>query len=191
MSSFIIVSYYTKNTPYEQEVEKLRSSLNTFNIPNIIYAEENLKSWEKNTQLKAKCILRALNEQDKDVVWIDADAIVKQQLTFFENLDCDMSIYYLVTRYNSHEMLSGTIFYKNNDKVKGIVQEWITLNDTNTEWDQRNLQKIVESKTDLNITPLPKEYIHIDRYTKHQGQIPNPAVTHFQASRKFKRIVKR
>jgi hypothetical protein len=190
--SYKVVSYFTRNTPYEQESEKLRTSLEKFNIPHKIYAEDNLGNWTKNTQLKSKVILRALNEFEDDILWIDSDAIVYGKLDFFQNLNCDLSVYHLISRYNPFELLSGTLFYKNNDKVKRIVQEWINLNNSNTEWDQRNLQAIIErpENKDLIIEKLPLPYIHINNYQKHQGRLKSPAIiTHYQASRRLKKIV--
>ena len=191
--SYKVISYFTKNTPYEQEADNLRESLVKFNIPHKIYAEDNLGNWTKNTQLKAKVIHRALNEFEDDILWIDSDAIVYGELDFFQNLNCDLSVYHLISRYNPFELLSGTLFYKNNSKVKQIVQEWINLNDNNNEWDQRNLQAIIEkpeNKNNIIIEKLPLPYIVINNYQKHQGRLKSPAIIkHFQASRRIKALI--
>ena len=43
-----VVSYYTKNTPYEDEIKHLIASCEKFGIPYEIDGIPNLGSWEKN-----------------------------------------------------------------------------------------------------------------------------------------------
>lgn len=190
LMSYVIVSAFTQNTPYEQEVIKLKNSFKKFNIPNKIYPYINQGTWEKNCQMKAKFILQALNEQDKDVVWVDADAEILKQPVYFENLECDLSVYHLKSRWNPYELCSGTVFYKNNVIVKEVVGKWIELNKTNSAWDQKNLQHVVEVdyKKRLKVLDLPVEYIKIER-NRYHVDVKDPVILHYQASRRCKRVI--
>ena len=73
-----------------------------------------------------------------------------------------------------------------------MVDEWIALNETNKEYDQRNLQKIYEEKykDKIYMEELPKEYIIIER-SRHHGSVPQneKIIVHFQASRRLKRVI--
>ena len=181
---------YTINTPYEQEVVNLRKSCERFKIDLIEYPVKGFGIWAKNCQIKSKIILKALSEYNCDIVWIDADAVFNKYPGLFDDLsernDFDICCHYLKTKYNPNELLSGTLYFKNTCKSKEIILKWIELNETNSEWDQRNLQKVIDGDSTIVKVNLPSEYIKIDRFTQHQGNINNPVITHFQASRRFK-----
>ena len=183
--TYLIVSYFTADTPYEEEVKKLQASIEQFSLPSFIPSRPNLGSWEKNCQQKADVILEALEMQPHNVVWLDADAVIQQDPVLFGELQCDIGYHYLEHR---KELLSGTLFLKNSPKVIQLVKDWIALNATNDEWDQKNLQRLVESNSSLERQIIPAEYCKIDRNRKQ----PNvtPVIAHYQASRKYKRIIK-
>jgi hypothetical protein len=178
---YVVVSMYTVSTPYEQEVENLRASLVKFKVQHKIYPIENTGSWAKNCQQKAVVIRQAMEEFSCSVVWIDADAVLMANPSLFETLNCDLSYYYLRA---FKELLSGTLWMANNRRMRTIVDHWIALNATNEEWDQKNLQKIVEGDQSLKKVILPVEYCKIDkiRFTNSA----NPVITHYQASRRFR-----
>ena len=73
--------------------------------------------------------------------------------------DFDLCCHYLKTSYNPNELLSGTFVYRNNDRVRKLVDDWV--NDTEINWDQKKLQRLIEGR-DLKIMPLPYEYIKIN-----------------------------
>jgi hypothetical protein len=183
------ISFFTKNTPYEKEAKDLESSLVWYHLPHKIYEMENTGSWEKNCQLKAKVIRLALDEFITPIVWVDSDARVVRDPVFFNNLECDISMYYLKTSYNPNELLSGTLYLANNGKVISLIDQWIELNNTNSQWDQKNLQVVLEKRADLKKRPLPGEYIKIDKFDRHQPGISNPSIIHYQASRKNKKVI--
>lgn len=193
-SAWKIITYYTVNTPYEEEVKNLISSLEKFNCPYKVYPRPSTGSWEKNTQIKTEVILSALNEFPGEMIaWIDADAMLERPPIFFDTLqpeNFDLCCYYLSTSYNPRELLSGTLIFSNNETSKAIVKEWGELNKTNKEWDQRNLESIIKSKTNLRMIPLPKEYIKINLHDRFQPGIKDNEVVvrHYQASRKYKKL---
>lgn len=182
--SFIIVSFYTERTPYEMEVRNLTASLAALNIPYHIKGVKSLGSWEKNCQYKARFIFEAMDMFDTNIVWIDADAVVRKYPLLFDTLDCDIAYHYLEHR---RELLSGTLFIANNPTAKLLVQQWIELNDTNSSWDQKNLQKVVECFPGLKKQVLPAGYCKI--YDSKIQDERDPVITHYQASRRFKRII--
>lgn len=182
--SYIIVSYFTIKTPYAQEVDNLRKSLRQFGVKHEIQGAPNLGSWEKNCQYKAIFIREMLDQFSEDIVWVDADAVLMKEPVLFDSLEVDLAYHYLPHR---EELLSGTLFLKNNAIVRTLVDDWIALNDTNMEWDQKNLQALVEGHETLTTEILPAEYCKIN---KHRIQVAHdPVITHYQASRRFKRLI--
>lgn len=192
MMKYRIISYYTIGTLYEQEVCNLRASLDKFNLPNKIYPKQSMGSWEKNCQQKALVIRDALNEFPNEcLIWTDADSVLMKPPSFFDSLnenDFDLVYHILKTTYNPNEVLSGTVVFNNNTLVKNIVDDWIALNSTNTAFDQKNFQQIIESdkyKSTIRVIPLPSIYIKINKHDKYQPGIdPNEVVIcHYQLSR--------
>jgi hypothetical protein len=181
---FVVVSFYTEKTPYADEVKKLAASAERFGLNCWIKGAPNLGSWEKNCQYKAVFIREALDQFSDDVVWVDADAVFEQIPTLFDELTCDIAYHYLEYR---KELLSGTLFIKNNEKMRASLDQWIALNKTNNEWDQKNLQQIVEQDNTLQCDILPEAYCKIH---KHKVQVErNPVITHYQASRRYRRAI--
>lgn len=184
--SFTIISFYTQNTPYETEVVHLLESLDKLGLPYHIQGVKSKGSWEKNCQFKADFILEAMENLDTDIVWIDADAVVMQYPSLFESLSCDIAFHFLAHR---SELLSGTLFIKNNMKMRAVVKKWIELNAGNTRWDQKNLQQIIESEVGLNTEILPTSYCKI--FDNKYQQDAEPVIMHYQASRRFSRVIGR
>ena len=75
----IIVSYYTKNTPYEDVMKQhLLASLKKWNLKYDVEAIGDFGNWQQNTHYKAKFIKRKLLQHKKPVVLIDEDAKIKK-----------------------------------------------------------------------------------------------------------------
>ena len=187
--SFKIISGYTINTKYEEEIKDLESDLKRYNLDYKFYPYESKGSWVKNTLEKSKIIQQALIEFSCDIIWVDADAIIKKEPTFFTKLqdkDFDLCCHYLKTSYNPHELLTGTFYFKNNDKVKKLIDEWVQASKTNIDWDQRVLQKIVDKRKDLVIIDLPIEYIKINPRNKSIKNL-ECVIGHKQLSREMRK----
>ena len=177
---------YTRDTPYELEVKNLRSSLENLQLTHEIYPIQNLGSWELNCQQKARCILQALETYPENIVWIDADAVVEAYPALFDDYDCDLAFFWFPF---DKRVRSGTLFLRNVAIVKALVQDWIMLNDSNAEWDQVNLQTVWDAgyKDRIKTNILPAGYCKIFDNIHQQDEAP--VITHYQASRRFKKGV--
>ena len=185
--SFIVTSFFTENTPYEKEAFQLLQSVLKFKMRFHIKPAPSLGTWEKNCQYKAIYILNALKMFDEDILWVDADAVFNGYPILFDEMEGDIGYHYLEHR---REILSGTLFLKNNAKVKELVEKWIEINSTNDLWDQKNLQTAIETSDSLVHNRLPAEYCRIYD-NKHQHLTTEPVIVHYQASRRFKRQINR
>ena len=183
--SYLIISAYTENTPYEQEVKNLKKSLDNLDLKYMIYPLKNRGSWVKNCAQKPEVIYKALNEfPGKDIIWIDADALVLRTPKLFEELSEDIAYYH--TKNGKTRLCSGSLFFKNNNYSMGVVSSWIKVLKNNPNmWDQEGLQKVLEEMGILKMDALPVEYCTIKGRKWHQN-VKNPVILHTQASRRLR-----
>lgn len=181
----VYVAFYTRDTPYEAEADKLRENLEQFDLDYEMTSCTSTGSWECNTQLKAGIILEALYEHKRrPVVYLDVDARIEQYPVLFDNILCDISFHY----FRGVELLSGTLFFGNHTPIGAeLVKQWRDENDSHPgQWDQRTLQKVVEARDDLDILPLPETYVYINHLSVTNEK---PVIRHTQASRQHKRVI--
>ena len=183
-----MIAYYTKDTPYEQEIEGLKKSCSDFGIMLHTKGFSNQGSWQKNTALKPIFIGQMLELCDSNIVYVDADARIRQYPIIFDELCKDKDNHIAVHYRNNTELLSGTIYLQNCEIVKDLVNQWIIEQQMKPRiWDQKVLQSIVEGN-DIPITVyhLPPAYTQIFDIMKHYGK---PVIEHMQASRRLRGAV--
>lgn len=186
-----VVAYYTKNTIYEKKVVTLQSSLDKFHIPYHIEAINNLGDWYKNTSYKPTFLKgMLLKYPNEDIVYVDVDAEFLSYPSLFEEYSKDPNVNIAVHNFDrsvygkqgigKFEVLSGTIFLKNNSKTLEIVKEWEQQCINNPRiWDQRSLEKVLKGQ----FTNLPMQYCKIF----DKGNCDNPVIIHYQVSREIRK----
>lgn len=189
--TYIIVSYYTINTPYEAEATKLKNSLIKLNVPHDVVGVPNLGDWQANTRFKAKFMQDMLiKHKGKSIVWVDSDAVVHSYPSLFDSYTCDVAVRWQDFRWRKNECLSGTIFLANNEKVMKLCKEWEKINiregGNNSNLEQWNLGSAIDllkPSLQLSVINIPPEYTFIfDSMKKIYPKI-KPVIEHFQASR--------
>ncbi len=188
--SYIVIAYYTKNSLYETKIDVLRRSMERLQIPYDIHAIESLGNWYKNTQIKPSIILQKLNEHtNKNIVYVDADAEFFSYPNLFDQIpeEYNVAAYELdhtqFRRKNvGKELLSGTLFFRNNNASQMIIKQWIKYCHVHSKiWDQAALKQAIGD----SFFKLPPQYCCIFDYMK---DISNPVIKHYQASRQQKFI---
>lgn len=175
-----IISYYTPN--YAKVSENLTKSLQKLTVPFLVQPIDDQGSWDANCHYKPKFILEQLQDEDA-VVWTDADSVVNAEPLLFYDLDCDIAFH----RFKGKELLSGTVYFKNNYQTMKLLHKWIELNDLfPNSFDQRNLDLAVLSMDSLKIYDLPPEYCCIFDLSREYHGGMNPVIEHFQASRQYR-----
>jgi hypothetical protein len=179
--NFKIVSGYTKDTPYEQEVQFLIESFKKYNIINYeIIKYTNFGSWSKNCQYKAYIIQEQLKKYNIPIVWLDADAVLYDYPNLFDSIDKDIAFcdYY-------GGVASGTLYMKPTETIMNLCKEWISLNNKDSSvWDQNNLTTLI-NKYNIPYYKLPVTYCKID-FAKCSDKI---IIGQNQASRRFKKLI--
>jgi hypothetical protein len=177
----VVCAYYTENTPYEQEIIQLRSSLIKLGVPYFLKPVSNLSKWEFNCGQKPafikECLLRF---PERVIMYTDADSVLMRYPAYLTNFTDDIAVHHL----GGKELLSGTIVLNNNPRTLRLVENWIFEQAaTPNEWDQRVLERVLK---DVKTVELPLEYIQI---FDHKVQCKEPVVVHNQASRRLKNTV--
>ena len=203
MSDFTIISYYTKNTPYEEVYYNyLLPSLEKFKLRFYVKEITSLGSWYKNTAYKAKFILESLEKLNTNVVYVDVDAKILKYPKLFKEIpeEYDLALHHLSWRLfygyknsKEEELLTGTIFARPNNKVKEICQLWYEEAIKTNEWEQKVLARILEKRQDVKIFELPVEYCMPYSRPRNQPLLIDDfdaVIKHFQKSREYKRIIR-
>jgi len=202
--NYTIISYYTLNTPYVEVAHKyLMSSLKLLKeIKSDINGVHNLGTWQKNTSFKPTFILKMLEKYQDNVVFVDCDATINEYPSLFENIPEEYSFACYILDRNLHygksfsddykyELLTGTLFIRNNEKSKEIVRKWVHECSQSKMWEQKILQKILKEYKE-EVYQLPLSYCYL--FSLPNGLEPiikceKPVVTHHQVSRLLKREV--
>jgi hypothetical protein len=196
MSGWIVISFYTSGTGYAQEIKKLETSLIKFKLPYKIYAYPPLGTWRKNLTYKSECILRAFDEfPDKDIVFIDADGIVRKHPALFDELsqkhDCDMACHFFRYSFSTEELLSGTLWFQNNDTGRALVKRWDEIGRAKPAVRHQMCLKLATGEPLLGrpvkVYHLPIEYTCIFDVPARRGK--EAVIEHYQASRRLRRQV--
>lgn len=180
--NFIVCCFYTES--YHEHAMRLKGSLDKFNLSYYFSQVEDAGYWEANTRLKPHFVLECLNKfPEKDILYLDADAIVKQPIDYFNNVTADVAFYKTKGMPGmSHDYLASTMFFKNTEPTKALVQQWITeqVDGKNTQVDQDSLdQAMIKFEDKISMESLPAGYIKI--FDKdYEGEI---YIEQYQASR--------
>ncbi len=189
MNDWIIVSYYTIGTFYKDLAKRFVESLKKHKVYYYVEGVPNLNDWGRNTNYKPSFLLRMLEKfPDRSLVWIDCDAELLQYPTLFDSLDCDVAAHEFDRRlYQSRredwpkELLSGTLFLRNNSLVQEIVKKWKQECEKSPQvWDQKSLEKVLNG----DYHRLPASYCQIHRLMR---VVKNPVIVHYQASRQVRK----
>lgn len=180
--NFIVCCFYTES--YHDHAMRLKHSLDQFNLSYHFSVVEDAGYWEANTRLKPHFILKCLQSFPvKDILYLDADAIVKQPLDYFNTIEADVAFYKTKGMPGmSHDYLASTMFFKNTEATLSLVKQWIEeqVDGKKTQVDQDSLDEAMRKcASQLQVEPLPSGYIKIfDK--NYQGEV---YIEQYQASR--------
>lgn len=191
----IIINCYTIGTPYEKEVQALRTSLEKLGLETEIIGVPSLGSWERNCAFKAKFILDTYLRLDRPVLWVDADAVVHDYPRLLAGAEADFAI----SKVSGWQFASGTVYFNRTPLGERLLKSWVAYcHQDPTIWDQIHLDRAWEEVTatqPLYTQWLPQSYVKIfdlpweSRLLASEGEACRAVIEHFQASRQFKSLV--
>ncbi len=194
----LVVSYYTKGTPYEEEVEFLRKSCQEFGIECYIEGVENRGSWEENCAYKAYFMREMMQRFRRPLLWVDADAVFLRPLVFEECMFADLALIRIKEDQGDRFCVySGTVYVNGTEGgIKGL-DLWCHYSDKIRKetgiappfMDQISLHMVLLAKPSIQIEPLPLKYGKIFDKDVEGVDESNVMIEQRQASRRFKNKV--
>ncbi len=187
---YLVCAYFTDG--YAKEAEALKISLHAFGLPYHLRRFPTRGYWEANTRIKPEFLLDCLARfPGHDIVYLDADAIVRAPLALFECFAGDLGVFVVPDEAQlSHRYLTGTLYLRNNAAVHAFVRSWIQGQSSMVLGvDQDSFSAAMAQHTGLKVVPLPAAYVKI-----HDRGNEVPVIEHFQASRhrvKLQRALKK
>lgn len=196
-----IVSYYTEKTPYEEEVQNLIASCAHYGLETAIEGVPSFGTWELNCAYKPFFLLKKINELKKPILWVDADGVFLYPPRLIPSFESDLAVRMDSELPDDHQskVISSTIFINYTPaaikllKLWGIECQKEILNPKRTLefWDQIALRDaILKAPQGIRITTLPLSYSKIYDHPDDCAKVANPIIEHFQASRRFKNLIK-
>jgi hypothetical protein len=181
MSSFKVVSYFSPD--YRDAAARLEKTLQRFEIEYELVAVPAFANWLQGVQFKPSFIRRCLEQAtpERPIIWLDADATVEQYPEIFDDLPVDFAAHFRCDKRYTNELLSGTLFFRPTEGAFNLLDNWVNIQKADKEgWDQRTLQRAVETTHSYSLYRLPPNYTQIFDTMAYAGE---PVILHHQASR--------
>ncbi|MFI5333752.1 MAG: putative nucleotide-diphospho-sugar transferase [Chlamydiales bacterium] len=196
----VVVSFYTKNTPYEQEVQALIASCKRFDLSFSIDGIDSFGSWELNCAFKPFFLYQKLQELNTPLLWVDADAVFVAKPAALQEFSGDLAVRLNEELADDHpsKVMSGTVYVNNTSRSQELLRRWAQecvkelMREGRTEefWEQTALRDILLAKDlKIDLRSLPLSYVKIPGHPLDEKNILSPIIEHHQASRRFKKIV--
>jgi hypothetical protein len=189
----LVVCFYTP--PYRELAGRMKKSVMRFGLETDVVGIESRGDWLANVHYKTNFMLDKLKEHKRDIVWLDADAVVNTYPTLFDNFDGDVGVHYIdwarhtKGRIAQMELDDAVTYLAYNERVLSLLGDWIAFNKAcPRRAEQLNLQIMLEQgeyeKKGLKVVNLPAEYCTI---FDTMADVENPIIEQFQASRQLRR----
>lgn len=182
-----IVGFYTRDTFYEQEAQRLMKSISKFSLRSELKVIDDQGTWLKNTGLKASILLNLRKEIEGSMLYVDVDAYLhKNPWPLLENSKFDIGCHITA----AGELLSGTILLADNQRVITLLERWSSLCKRFPEtWDQKLLHRAIEESPEIHFEELDESFCYI---FDSKSKLPEESIVieHLQASREIKKVRK-
>lgn len=181
---YVVCCFYTDS--YKSHALSLKQSLDNFGLNYYFKQVSDAGYWEANTRIKPHFILECLQKfPENDVLYLDADALVKKPLDYFNTITADVAFYKTKGMPGmSHNYLASTMFFKNTANTITLVKQWIAeqVDSKRTQVDQDSLDTAMyKLGNTLTVEPLNPGYIkifdkdydgdvYIEQYQASRGQ---------------------
>jgi hypothetical protein len=196
----LVVSYYTKDTLYQLEVQNLIASCEQWQLEYYVEPISTFGSWERNCGYKPFFLLEKLQQFGKPILWVDADGVFFKEPQRLAIFDSDFAVRINQNLEDAHpsKVISGTVYVNATTGAERVLKSWAKeclhslSNPKRTEefWDQIALRDIIlRSVPGAKITALPAGYMAIIDNPQDEKEIDEVVIGHYQASRRFKKII--
>lgn len=196
----LVVSYYTKETVYQLEVQNLIASCENWGIEHHIEPITSLGSWERNCCYKPFFLMEKLQQFKRPLFWVDADGVFVRKPEWQTVFSKDAAVRINAEREDRHpsKVNSGSLYINATVGGGALLQAWAQEcldcfadpNRSEEIWDQIAMRDVIlrgNLRADIGLLPL--EYLKIIGNPCDEKNIGEAVVAHYQASRRFKKII--
>jgi hypothetical protein len=180
----LVISFYTRHTPYAEEITRLRRSCQEHGLALHVEGLPSTGCWVRNCALKGPFVWQCLQQFDQPLLWLDADAEVLRYPELFQDPEFEFAA------YQPAHLCSGTLYFAQTAGSRQLARAWadLCLQGPRT-WDQVLLARVLEqARGSVRFRCLPQGYCKvIGRRWREADQ--TTYILHHQASRRFKRQV--
>lgn len=190
MTHPLIVSYYTPGTAYEDHASALKASVDRLGLDSRIEPRAPKASWVENCAQKALFVRDMRQQDERPILWIDADAILRRPVTELERFSGDFA----VVKRGGWSFYGGQVYFGSGPNAEDLIERWCRYcTDYPNIWDQVSLGYAwwdLSLETDLQTLWLEPGLFAkskrnwLARYA--QGVLSKAAVVHKQESRRSK-----
>jgi hypothetical protein len=179
---YIVCAFYTPN--YLPQITSLKASLEAHKINHFLKCYEPVGGWEANTRIKPVFIAYCLEKfTGTDIVYLDADAVVRKPLVAFANMISDVTLSFHPTKSYGKWYLrisAGTVAIRNTPGGRKFARLWVAGESKANiaTVDEDLVYMAFADMAGISITVLPPEY-----YKVFDAPGGDPTIEHFQASR--------
>ncbi len=184
-----VVAFYTTNSFYEHEKERLLASARHLGLKIISVAVENTGSWVRNAGLKPSVLLQQRKAVRGPLLYVDVDAVFhRNPWPELLPIQSDIAVYY----EKSGHLLSGTVLLNDTDAALALLEAWhkgcAEAPDT---WDQLVLEQILaddaaKAAPCYLVDRLPVSFCWIFDHLDNEP-VEQVYIEHLQASREAKK----
>lgn len=123
------ISYYS-NDGYAEEAMKLRASAEKYSVELSMTPMPPFGSWSQGVMYKPQFILQSLLEIQHlgydGVLWTDADSVFVRKVPWLELEGAQLGYTrFQWSPHNKNEILTGTMYFASDAKVRALVEEWV------------------------------------------------------------------
>ena len=195
----LVVSFYTKDTPYEEEAKAFIASCRAHEIRFEVEALESRGSWDLNCALKPQFLLKKLKEKKEPLLWVDIDGRFLKPLGEYDWSGSDFSL-----RVNAHlpegdpnVFFAATIYCSYNPQVIALLEAWAQGceeafacgNRKEEVWDQDVLHRVFARQGSVRFQALPWKFAKVFDEDIEVVAHEETIIEHTQASRRLKGLV--
>lgn len=195
----LVISFFTVDTPYQEEVKRLIESCQQFDIDHHIEGLKSNGSWLRNVAMKPAFIAEKLMQFRRPLFWVDADGsfVNKPQFEQFQEFDVAVRE---VEAYRDDpwmKLRAGSIFINYNPKMVQFVKDWVQVCKDKIKEDivnlffidQTSLLHMIEHTQGLKVGNLPIGYCKVFDAPAEQIDPSTVVIEHYQASRRLKDLI--
>lgn len=181
----MVVAFFTRDSIYEAEKNRLLSSAQRLGLAVDAEPIESTGSWVRNASMKPSVLVAMRKKHTGPLLYVDVDAVFhRDPWPTLAALDCDIAAYH----EPGGQLLSGTLFINHTAGAAALLQAWAQACAENPgEWDQRVLERLLADDA-LSAEPryrqarLPVAYCWIFDKTDNPP-CDEVFIEHLQASR--------